>query len=308
MSAYAHQAEREFSAHSLSSRGGSEMGSRYMVESGFYMTSFAATIFIGALVTVGVVFITLLIALSVMLQSCENRSKGVIEIQKPNDDYNYCKIFALHAELNNLGPEDFPSICRSLAVQHIKEGQYERELNSTKQLVEKYFDSVVPLNDELDVVLMDIDDILPSNPQYDHPLILNQCGSKCCFEEAKHLKEMIFLRLYTELQARGWSFILLSRKPDTLRNASIDHLISAGYRGWSSVIMRSDDEMEMDSREYFLRRRLIMQRKGFRIACVISSQMDALTGPFSGQRIFKLPNPMCYYSNHPMEKMYAPKL
>ncbi|KAG8644962.1 uncharacterized protein At2g39920 [Manihot esculenta] len=310
MSAYAHQMEREFSARSLSSRGGSEVGSHYVIESGFYMTSFAATIFIGALVTVGVLFITLLIALTVMLQTCENRSKGVIEIQKPNDDYNYCKIFALHAEFNNLGLEDFPSICRSLAIEHIKGGQYERELNSTMQLVEKYFDSFVPLDDGLDVVLMDIDDILPSNPQYDHPLMnrLNQYGCKYCFEEAKHLKEMIFLRLYTELQAKGWSFILLSRKPETLQNATIEHLISAGYRNWYSVIMRLNDDMEMDSREYILRRRMIMQKKGFRVSGVISSQMDVFTGPFSGQRIFKLPNPMCYFlDHHPMEILYAPK-
>lgn len=66
--------------------------------------------------------------------------------------------------------------------------------------------------------------------------------------------------------------------------------------------------MEVDSREYILRRRMIMQKKGFRISGVISSQMDVFTGPFSGQRIFKLPNPMCYYlDHHPMEILYAPK-
>eukprot|EP00257_Ricinus_communis_P022012 XP_015581624.1 uncharacterized protein At2g39920 [Ricinus communis] len=258
MSAYAHQMEREYSAQSLLSRGGSEMGSHYVVESGFYMTSFAAIIFVGALVTVGVLFITLLIALTVMLQSCESRSKGIIEIQIPNDDYNYCKTFTLHAELNNLGPDDFPPICRNLAFHSIKESHYERDLNSTMWLVEKYFDSVEPLNDGLNVVLMDIDDILPSNPE-------------------------------------GWSLILLSRKPERLRNATTEHLTLAGYRGWSSVIMRLDDEMGMDSHKYFLKRRMMIQREGFRITGIISSQMDALIGPsLPGQHIFKFPNPIYY--------------
>ncbi|EEF31983.1 hypothetical protein RCOM_0498450 [Ricinus communis] len=211
MSAYAHQMEREYSAQSLLSRGGSEMGSHYVVESGFYMTSFAAIIFVGALVTVGVLFITLLIALTVMLQSCESRSKGIIEIQIPNDDYNYCKTFTLHAELNNLGPDDFPPICRNLAFHSIKESHYERDLNSTMWLVEKYFDSVEPLNDGLNVKAGEI--------------------AEC------HYRAPYFGR-----------------------------------------IQRLDDEMGMDSHKYFLKRRMMIQREGFRITGIISSQMDALIG------------------------------
>ncbi|XP_020540092.1 uncharacterized protein At2g39920 isoform X2 [Jatropha curcas] len=274
MSAYAHQMEREFSAHGLSSRGGSEMESRYEVESGFYMTSFAAMIFMGALVTVGVLFITLLIALT---------------------------IFAIYAELNNLRQIEFPTICMSLAMQHIIESQYGRDLNSTMWLVDKYFDSFMPLNDGLDVVLMDLDEFLPSIPPYAYPLMhrLNQ-HSHHCFEEAKHLKQRLLLRLYIKLQTRGWSLILLSRRPETLRNATIYHLTSAGYKGWLSVIMRLNDEMEMDDRQYLSKRRMVLQKEGFRISGIISSQMDSLTGPFSEQHIFKLPNPMYYCFNLPV--------
>lgn len=142
------------------------MGSRYVMESGFYMTSFAATIFIAGLVTVGVLLITLLIALTVMLQSCQSKSSGVVEIQKASDDYNDCKIFALYAELNSLEADEFPSICREFAIQYIRVGQYARDLNATLQVVESYFSSIMPLNNGLDVVLIDIDDILSSNPHY----------------------------------------------------------------------------------------------------------------------------------------------
>ncbi|XP_037494589.1 uncharacterized protein At2g39920 isoform X3 [Jatropha curcas] len=236
-----------------------------------------------------------------MLQSCQNRSKGVIEIQKLNDDYNYCKIFAIYAELNNLRQIEFPTICMSLAMQHIIESQYGRDLNSTMWLVDKYFDSFMPLNDGLDVVLMDLDEFLPSIPPYAYPLMhrLNQ-HSHHCFEEAKHLKQRLLLRLYIKLQTRGWSLILLSRRPETLRNATIYHLTSAGYKGWLSVIMRLNDEMEMDDRQYLSKRRMVLQKEGFRISGIISSQMDSLTGPFSEQHIFKLPNPMYYCFNLPV--------
>lgn len=147
------------------------MGSRYVMESGFYMTSFAATIFIAGLVTVGVLLITLLIALTVMLQSCQSKSSGVVEIRKASDDYNDCKMFALYAELNGLEADEFPSICRAFAIQYIRVGQYARDLNATMQVVENYFSSIMPLKNGLDVVLIDIDDILSSNPHHTNLLM-----------------------------------------------------------------------------------------------------------------------------------------
>lgn len=66
----------------------------------------------------------------------------------------------------------------------------------------------------------------------------DQYGSRDCVEEAKQLKHVFILRLYMKLHASRWPLILLSRKPETQRNSSIDYLISAGFRAWSSLIMR----------------------------------------------------------------------
>ncbi|GMP23267.1 hypothetical protein CsSME_00000935 [Camellia sinensis var. sinensis] len=233
--------EREYSNRSLSSRGGSEIGSHYVVEAGFYMTSFAATLFLAALVTCGVLLVTLLIALTVMLQSCESRNAGIVEISKANENYNYCKIFSLHAELNSLDVDQFPEICRITAVQYIKEGQYAKDLNLTMGVAENYFNGVRPLEDGLDMVLMDIDDFLP----------------------------------------------LTSHCTDPLQS-------------------RLEDEMQMDSREYFSRLRNSLQKQSCRITAVISSQMDALTGPYSGNRMFKLPSPI-YHMEHYFESTNLPQ-
>ncbi|XP_018821686.1 uncharacterized protein At2g39920 isoform X2 [Juglans regia] len=295
MSAYAHEMEREISARSLSSRN-SEMGSRYVMESGFYMTSFAATIFIASLVTVGVLLITLLIALTVMLQSCQSKSSGVVEIQKTVNDYNGCKFFALYAELNIFEADEIPSTCQAFAIWYIKAGQYAKDLNATMLVVENYFSSITPPNDGLDVVLMDIDDILSSDPHHNNLLMhrFDQLGCRDCVEEATHLKHLLIFRLYMKLQAGGWPLVLLSRRSVIQKNATVGYLISAGYSGWTSLIMRSDDELQMDACQYFSTRRALMQRDGFQITGVISSRMDALTGPFLGKRIFKLPNAIYY--------------
>ncbi|XVF24026.1 hypothetical protein REPUB_Repub13aG0091300 [Reevesia pubescens] len=305
MSAYAHQMEREFSAQSLLSRGdtGTETGSRYVIENGFYMTSFAATIFIAALVTVGVLLVTLLITLAVMLQSCESRSQGVVEIEKASDSYHYCKVFALHWELNSFGAAEVPQACRSLTIQYVKGGEYARDLNFTTLMIESFFNTVSPSDDHLDVVLMDIDDILAADPPYSDQF--NQYGSSKpsgCIEDATYLKHLRTLELYMKLQSRGWPLILLSRKSERQRNVTIEHLNSLGYSGWSSLIMRLDGEMEMDTGEYFSRRRAAMKKEGTQIISVISSQMDALTGSSLGRRVFKLPNPLYYYSENHIER------
>ena len=64
---------------------------------------------------------------------------------------------------------------------------------------------------------------------------------------------------------------------------------------------RSDDEMQMEGHEYFSRQRGMIQKEGFRITAVISSGMDALTGPCLGKRIFKLPNPIYYQFDYHIE-------
>lgn len=65
--------------------------------------------------------------------------------------------------------------------------------------------------------------------------------------------------------------------------------------------------MQMDTHEYFSRKRAAIQKEGFQIRAAISSQMDVLTAPCSGERIFKLPNPMYDKFNHPIESADQPE-
>ncbi|KAG7574278.1 Acid phosphatase class B-like [Arabidopsis suecica] len=270
MSAYAHQMEREFSG--LSSRGNSDLGSRYSMESGCYMTSLAASIFIASLVTFGVLMITLLIALSTMLQSCENRNIGIVEAQRLDESFGYCKILSLHSQLNSLGEEsELPLLCRDVALRRIKQGIYVRELNFTIQLALTYFQTVKPMNDNRDVVVIDIDD---SN------LLEQESYYMKYIEEAKHQKSILTLQLYSKLRSQGYSMALLSRRPETERNATIEQLKSRGYSDWSHLIMREDTRQKEEL------------ERGHRVIGVIGNHMDVLRGQWNWQskRLFKLPS------------------
>ncbi|KAJ4892004.1 Uncharacterized protein Rs2_31752 [Raphanus sativus] len=271
MSAYAQQMEREVSG--LSSRGNSEMGSRLSIESGCYMTSLAATIFIASLITFGVLMLTLLIAISTMLQSCENKNSGIVQVHRLVDDdesLSYCRILSLHSKLKGLVEEEssieLPLLCRDVALQRIKRGVYLRELNFTIQMVLTYFKTIKPGNDNRDVVVIDVDDI-------------SLIEQESYIEEAKQQRSKLTLELYSKL-TQGYSVVLLSRRPERERNSTVEQLKSRGYSHWSGLIMREDtrqkEELERD----------------YRIVGVIGNHMDVLTGQWNWQskRLFKLPS------------------
>ncbi|KAF8048648.1 hypothetical protein N665_2446s0003 [Sinapis alba] len=271
MSAYAHQMEREVSG--LTSRDNSEMGSRFSIDSGCYMTSLAATIFIASLVTFGVLMVTLLITISTMLQSCENKSSGIVQVHRLVDDESlgYCRILSLHSNLNSLDEEDnsteLPLLCRDVALQRIKQGIYLRELNFTIQMALTYFKTIKPGNDNRDVVVIDIEDT-------------NLIEQESYIEKAKHQRSKLTLELYSKLRSQGYSMVLLSTRPERERNSTVEQLKSRGYSHWSGLIMREDirqkEELERD----------------YRIVGVIGNHMDVFTGQWSWQskRLFKLPS------------------
>ncbi|KAL5070554.1 hypothetical protein RYX36_021441, partial [Vicia faba] len=184
------------------------------------MSSFTATVFVVSLVTLGVLLITLLVSLVIMLQSCQSKSTGVIELVNMNNYYSYCRVYSLHAEINRLERYDLPNICRDLTIHYIKGGHYAKELNLIVSMIDDYFKNLRPSDNGLDVVLLDIDDIVPPN-SYQR---FHRDGISNCVKEAKHVKLMFVLRLYMNLQTDGWPIILVSREPETYQNVTINHL------------------------------------------------------------------------------------
>ncbi|XP_068669118.1 uncharacterized protein At2g39920-like [Aristolochia californica] len=285
--------QRGNSIRSISSREASTMGSGYVIDSGFYMTSFAVIVFLVALVTAGMLLITVMIALTVLLQSCQNKSAGPIQLERANREYTYCKIFVSHAEINSLGVDQFPEICKAHAIQYIEEGQYLQDLNLTIEMANNYFSNIKPKVDGLDVILMDIDDIFTSilahhNYEYQYRFNLGQQDKQA--DAVKHPLHRALVALHMTLQADGWSLVFFTLKSEEEKEDTVHTLLSAGYGGWSSLIMRSADELEMESWEYLSTRRAELHKQGLHINSVISSHLYALTGPFLGKHNFKLPS------------------
>lgn len=63
-------------------------------------------------------------------------------------------------------------------------------------------------------------------------------GCSSCVDEAKRLKQNFLLKLYKKLRSCRWPVTLISRRSEVHRNATIQHLTSAGYKGRLHLIMR----------------------------------------------------------------------
>ncbi|WJX64105.1 hypothetical protein P8452_48927 [Trifolium repens] len=96
------------------------------------------------------------------------------------------------------------------------------------------------------------------------------------------------------LQTSGWSIILLSREAIKDQNVTINHLVDAGFRDLSSLMMR-DGENSTKRNEYFSKKRNVVERKGLRIKSIISTHVDVLTVADADTRMHKflLPDPIC---------------
>ena len=66
----------------------------------------------------------------------------------------------------------------------------------------------------------------------------NRYGWDDCVRESKHMKHLFLIELCIKLKSGGWPMILLSRKPEKMRDAIVEDLTSAGCDGWSRLIMR----------------------------------------------------------------------
>ncbi|KAH7657077.1 Acid phosphatase protein [Dioscorea alata] len=182
------------------------------------------------------------------------------------------------------------------AFEYIEEGQFLQDLKLTVQVAESYFSTMKPDGDGSGVILVDADDVLLPD--------INNTGSPGQnrikrVDDVENQARSLVLELHLKLQTHGWILIPFSRRHMKHYNATIASLSSVGFGGHSSLIMRSDDEVAMENWKFISERRVRLHNQGVHISSVISSQMDALTGPCLGQRNFKLAHPIHHRTEQP---------
>ncbi|MFS7916464.1 putative Acid phosphatase [Helianthus anomalus] len=102
------------------------------------------------------------------------------------------------------------------------------------------------------------------------------------------------LNLYNDVKKRGMQIILISSRREHLRSATIDNLVDAGFYGWKSLYLRSEENECKTVQEYKAGVRKELINNGYRIWGILGDQWSSIRGQPSARRTFKLPNSLYY--------------
>ncbi|CAN6331660.1 unnamed protein product [Urochloa humidicola] len=101
------------------------------------------------------------------------------------------------------------------------------------------------------------------------------------------------LRLYKTVLSRGIKPVFISTRKEDLRNVTEANLHRAGYSDWFKLLLKPVD-YNGTIIVYKTGERKKLQKAGYLIVGSIADQWNDLIGEPEGERLFKLPNPLCY--------------
>nr|GEV55278.1 acid phosphatase 1-like [Tanacetum cinerariifolium] len=102
------------------------------------------------------------------------------------------------------------------------------------------------------------------------------------------------LGLFNDIKSRGIQIILISSRKEHLRSATIDNLVDAGFYGWKSLYLRSDEDGFKTVQQYKASVRKELINNGYRLWGILGDQWSSIRGLPTAKRTFKLPNSLYY--------------
>ncbi|KAI0529224.1 hypothetical protein KFK09_001771 [Dendrobium nobile] len=102
------------------------------------------------------------------------------------------------------------------------------------------------------------------------------------------------LKLYMEVLDLGFKIFLLTGRSEAQRAITADNLNSVGFQDWEKLILRGTGDERKSAMLYKSEKRSEMVADGYRIHGNSGDQWSDLLGSNTGNRSFKLPNPMYY--------------
>ncbi|KAK4775735.1 hypothetical protein SAY87_023696 [Trapa incisa] len=213
---------------------------------------------------------------------------------------NYCDAWRMNVELHNIRDFDaVPEECTGIVGKYMTSLQYRADSERTIEECTIYLSTSCGLEmDGRDAWIFDIDDTLLSTVPYfkkHQGEKLNLTSLEEWMRKGKAPALEHSLKLFNEIKGRGIQIVLVSSRREHLRSATIDNLVTAGFHGWSSLILRGpEDELKGVQNFKADARRRLVEEDGYRIWGILGDQFSSIQGLPSAKRTFKLPNPLYY--------------
>lgn len=213
----------------------------------------------------------------------------------------YCESWKYTVETNDASRWTMlPGRCKDFVRYYMTGDRYRLDSDAVANASLAFVDTVEIAGDGKDAWVFDIDETLLSNiPYYDKHGFGTEVFDENSFNEwvdaAKAPALPASLRLYKELQKRGFKIFLLTGRSEFQRNCTENNLRYAGYTGWERLILRgSSDQGTLATVYKSEKRKGLEEVEGYRIHGSSGDQWSDLMGFAVAKRSFKLPNPMYY--------------
>lgn len=241
----------------------------------------------------------LLLALTVLFRCANSRNAPFRDLVE-DDTRATCGSFFYNSQVNNdQGWTVVPAECVDGVGEYMEGFQYNVDTEGVTQAALNFLKSLKPEGDGKDVVVFDIDETSLSNLPYyrNHKYggeIYNNTAFNLWVDEGKAPAVPAILQLFNNLQAANFGIVFLTGRPESQRSITTKNLESAGYKNWTQLILKSPGEGGTTAAVYKSKKRTELNAQGYHIYSSVGDQWSDITGPYVGNRTFKVPNLMYF--------------
>ncbi|KAJ4718007.1 acid phosphatase 1-like [Melia azedarach] len=213
-----------------------------------------------------------------------------------------CQSWRLGVETNNIrGWKTVPDKCEGYVGHYMLGQQYRKDSEVVANEAILYAQSLKLAGDGKDIWVFDIDETSLSNlPYYAKHGFGVEPYNSTLFNEwvnkvtAPSLPES--LRLYKKLLSLGVKVVFITGRPEDQRKVTTKNLINVGFHTWEKLIHKGSSYSGKTAVVYKSSERKKLEKRGYRIIGNIGDQWSDLLGTNTGNRTFKLPDPLYYIS------------
>ncbi|KAH0882591.1 hypothetical protein HID58_058687, partial [Brassica napus] len=218
-----------------------------------------------------------------------------------NNPASYCLSWRLAIETNNVRAwRTVPLQCMRYVEAYMLAGQYDRDVELIGEQVRVYLNEIVLPGDGMDAWILDVDDTCLSNVYY-YRLKRYGCdpydptGFRTWAMKGESPAIQPVLELFNDLIEIGFKvFLVTGRDEETLRQATVENLHNQGFTGYERLIMRTAENKKQSAATYKTTIRKQLMEENYRIWGNVGDQWSDIQGEYSGNRTFKIPNPMYF--------------
>ncbi|GLJ26164.1 hypothetical protein SUGI_0501780 [Cryptomeria japonica] len=222
------------------------------------------------------------------------------ELEYEADNSTDCLSWRLSVEVNNVRnwwtvPED----CLAYVKQYMVGGQYEKDLQSTVDLITSYMEKIELAGDGMDAWVLDVDDTALSNLEYYKGrkfggMPFDRFSFNNWAMRGRSVALPAILDLYNKLKVSGFKVFFLTGRDESQRKVTQRNLQSQGYNDYDGLILRGHFEKGKGAVVFKSHKRQELIENGYYIWGNVGDQWSDITGDYVGNRTFKLPNPMYF--------------